>query len=227
MSHGSLLRHEDACAGALRALARDHRRAAAGRPAALSRSRRHASLCAGIATPRSRTPEAAERTQAVSGGLAACRRATVLQQHARNTSLWARRCWTGVEYHRGNHELGLRPSARGRHRDDNLEYIEPWAWMHPPRHALAASDGAGTLRGGRSRSTATTRPEREIQRCAQHPDNVWALHGLVECLQRRGERTERPLLEAKLAAALAKVDVPITSSCMCRTKVYLPKECCA
>ena len=23
-------------------------------------------------------------------------------------------------------------------RDDNLQYIEPWAWMHPPRHALAA-----------------------------------------------------------------------------------------
>jgi hypothetical protein len=32
------------------------------------------------------------------------------------------------------------------------------------------------------------------------------------------------LLEAKLAAALAKVDVPITSSCMCRTKVYLPRN---
>jgi hypothetical protein len=35
------------------------------------------------------------------------------------------------------------------------------------------------------------------------------------------------LLEAKLAAALANVDVPITSSCMCRTKVYQPKGCCA
>ena len=43
-----------------------------------------------------------------------------------------------LEYHQGNHEAGyahLRESVR---RDDNLQYIEPWAWMHPPRHALAA-----------------------------------------------------------------------------------------
>jgi tetratricopeptide (TPR) repeat protein len=43
-----------------------------------------------------------------------------------------------LEYHRGNHELAyehLRDCVR---RDDNLQYIEPWAWMHPPRHALAA-----------------------------------------------------------------------------------------
>jgi hypothetical protein len=23
-------------------------------------------------------------------------------------------------------------------RDDSLAYTEPWAWMHPPRHALEA-----------------------------------------------------------------------------------------
>src|SRR3981081_3543417 len=42
-----------------------------------------------------------------------------------------------LQYHLGNHEVAyehLRESVR---RDDNLEYIEPWAWMHPPRHALA------------------------------------------------------------------------------------------
>ena len=66
-----------------------------------------------------------------------------------------------------------------------------------------------------------------VQRCTQHPDNVWSLHGLVECLQRRGETKELPAFEAKLAIALAKVDVPITSSCMCRTKIYQPKDCCA
>ncbi len=58
-----------------------------------------------------------------------------------------------------------------------------------------------------------------VQRCAQHPDNVWALHGLAECLKRRGEKEELPGLKAKLAAALAKADVPITSSCLCRTSV--------
>ncbi|MGC1887290.1 MAG: hypothetical protein WA709_14540 [Stellaceae bacterium] len=56
-----------------------------------------------------------------------------------------------------------------------------------------------------------------VQRCTQHPDNVWALHGLVECLERRGETRELPALRLKLSTALQKADIPITSSCMCRT----------
>ena len=69
---------------------------------------------------------------------------------------------------------------------------------------------------------------REIQRCAQHPDNVWALHGLAECLRERGELEELAVVQAKLASAMAVADVPITSSCMCREAV--PKQaltsCC-
>jgi hypothetical protein len=62
-----------------------------------------------------------------------------------------------------------------------------------------------------------------VQRCAQHPDNVWALHGLVECLKRRSDKDEMPGLQAKLTAALTKADVAITSSCLCRTSV---DHCC-
>jgi hypothetical protein len=65
-----------------------------------------------------------------------------------------------------------------------------------------------------------------VQRCAQHPDNVWALHGLVECLRRRGEREELSALQAKLAVAVAKADVAISSSCLCRTSVQAASSCC-
>ncbi|RWK35662.1 MAG: hypothetical protein EOR40_15335, partial [Mesorhizobium sp.] len=65
-----------------------------------------------------------------------------------------------------------------------------------------------------------------VQRCAQHPDNVWAQHGLVECLKRRRESEELPGLQAKLALALTKADVPITSSCLCRTSVRADHCCC-
>lgn len=58
------------------------------------------------------------------------------------------------------------------------------------------------------------------------PDNVWALHGLVECLKQRREKDELPGLEAKLAAALAKADVAITSSCLCRASVQADSCCC-
>ena len=66
----------------------------------------------------------------------------------------------------------------------------------------------------------------KVQRCTQHPDNVWALHGLVECLKRRGESEELPALQARLATALAKADVPITSSCLCRTTAPSEPSCC-
>jgi tetratricopeptide (TPR) repeat protein len=132
-----------------------------------------------------------------------------------------------VEYHKGNYEQAYAHLREAVHRDDNLYYTEPWAWMHPPRHALAA---LLMEQGHHGEAERVYRDDLglsgRIQRCTQHPDNVWALHGLVECLQRRGETDQLPVLEAKLAAALTKVDVPITSSCMCRTTVYQPKECC-
>jgi tetratricopeptide (TPR) repeat protein len=132
-----------------------------------------------------------------------------------------------VEYHRGNHELAFAHLREAVHRDDSLNYTEPWAWMHPPRHALAA---LLMEQGHYDEAEAIYRDDLglngRIQRSAQHPDNVWALHGLVECLQRRGETKELPGLETKLATAMARVDVPITSSCMCRTKVQLAKACC-
>jgi tetratricopeptide (TPR) repeat protein len=133
-----------------------------------------------------------------------------------------------VEYHRGNHDQAYAHLREAVHRDDSLNYTEPWAWMHPPRHALAAllmeqdhcAEAEAVYRDDLGLSG-------RVQRCTQHPDNVWSLHGLVECLRRRGETVERPALEQKLAAALMKVDVPITSSCMCRTKIYQPEECCS
>jgi hypothetical protein len=48
----------------------------------------------------------------------------------------------------------------------------------------------------------------------------------VECLKRRGESEELPALQVRLAAALAKADVPINSSCLCRTSAQSLQSCC-
>jgi hypothetical protein len=90
--------------------------------------------------------------------------------------------------------------------------------MHPPRHALAA------LLLDQGRVDEAERVYRDdlglshkVQRCARHPDNVWALHGLVECLQKRVDTADNlPVIKEKLDRALAKADVPIRSSCLCR-----------
>ncbi|MBV8849330.1 MAG: hypothetical protein JOZ16_07060 [Methylobacteriaceae bacterium] len=133
-----------------------------------------------------------------------------------------------LEYHKGNYDDAFAHLRQSVVLDDNLEYIEPWAWMHPPRHALAA---LLMEQGHFQEAEAIYRDDlgmsAKIQRCAQHPANVWALHGLVECLQHRGEKQEIAELSAKLADALKAADVPITSSCMCRTKVMPRDSCCA
>lgn len=133
-----------------------------------------------------------------------------------------------LEYHKGNVEEAfahLRESVR---RDDSLGYTEPWAWMHPPRHALAALLAE---QGRYGEAEAVYRDDLglsgRVQRCAQHPDNVWSLHGLAECLTRRGQADELAGVRQRLAVAMAKADVPITSSCLCRTSVQpLEKGCC-
>src|SRR6185437_6414163 len=124
-----------------------------------------------------------------------------------------------LAYHQGRHEEAYGHLRQAVELDDNLSYTEPWAWMHPPRHALAA------LLLDQGHVEEAERVYRDdlglsdkVQRCTQHPNNVWALHGLVECLKRRGESEELAVYQPKLAKALAKTDMVVSSSCLCRHK---------
>jgi hypothetical protein len=55
-----------------------------------------------------------------------------------------------------------------------------------------------------------------LRRSCQHPNNVWSLHGLQECLARRGERVEIAHIKRQLDLAQARADVPVEASCYCR-----------
>lgn len=90
--------------------------------------------------------------------------------------------------------------------------------MHPPRHAL----GALLLeQGHHEEAEAVYRADLgldgALQRSAQHHDNIWSLHGLVECLRHRGADEELVTIAPNLEAAMALADSAITSSCCCRT----------
>ena len=131
-----------------------------------------------------------------------------------------------LEYHKGNFDLAFEHLRESVRRDDNLEYTEPWAWMHPPRHALAALLAEqGHFEEAEDVYRTDLGLNGKLQRCAQHPRNVWALHGLVECLRRRGETVELPTFEEHLRMALEKTDVLVTSSCLCRTETVI-QTCC-
>ena len=101
--------------------------------------------------------------------------------------------------------------------DDELPYEEPWGWMQPARHAL----GALLLEQGKiEEAEAVYRADLGIDgvlgRPCQNPDNVWSLHGLHECLHRKGQFEEAKFIKQRLNLANARADRPILASCFCR-----------
>ena len=58
--------------------------------------------------------------------------------------------------------------------------------------------------------------DQSLSRACQHPNNLWSLHGLHECLTRRGETTEALLIKQALDQALARAEVTVNASCYCR-----------
>jgi tetratricopeptide (TPR) repeat protein len=122
-----------------------------------------------------------------------------------------------LEYRKGNIVRAFEHLRHAVALDDDLPYDEPWGWMQPARHAL----GALLLEQGRVVEAEQVYRDDlgltdTLSRPSQHPDNVWSLHGLVECLHRQHRHAEATAMEARLHLAGARADVPITASCFCR-----------
>lgn len=49
----------------------------------------------------------------------------------------------------------------------------------------------------------------KLSRACQHPDNLWSLHGLYECLVRRGEKIEAALIQQRFDLVAARAEIPI------------------
>ena len=123
-----------------------------------------------------------------------------------------------LEYRKGNHEEAFDHLRRSVElADDTLPYDEPWAWMQPTRHALGALLlEQGQLEEAEAVYRADLGLDSTLSRACQHPGNVWSLHGLHECLTRRGETVEALHIKLQLDKALARAEVPVHASCFCR-----------
>jgi tetratricopeptide (TPR) repeat protein len=122
-----------------------------------------------------------------------------------------------LSFKAGHQEAGLQYLRKAVELDDGLEYEEPWSWPQPSRHALGALlMEAGNHEEAEAVYRADLGLDSKLPRPSQHPRNVWALHGLHECLERRGETIERTHIKALLDQAIARADIPIRASCLCR-----------
>ncbi|MEM7041753.1 MAG: hypothetical protein AAF543_02970 [Pseudomonadota bacterium] len=122
-----------------------------------------------------------------------------------------------LEYRKGNIDQAFAHLRKSVELDDNLPYDEPWGWMQPTRHAL----GALLLEQDRvEEAEAVYRADlgldETLARACQHPDNVWSLHGLHECLIKLGKTDQAKYVKLRLDLAEARADEPIRASCYCR-----------
>ena len=125
-----------------------------------------------------------------------------------------------LEYRKGDVEPAFEHLQKAIKLSDELPYDEPWGWMQPPRHAY----GALLLEQSRVEEAAAVFSadlgfDDTLPRALQHPNNIWALHGYHECLKRLGRDGEARIVKKQLDLGIATADVPIESSCYCRTKL--------
>ena len=121
-----------------------------------------------------------------------------------------------IAYRRGEHDAAFAHLRAAIALEDDLPYDEPWGWMQPVRHAL----GALLLEQGRvAEAEAVYREDLglggTLPRAQIHPDNLWALRGLLGCLERRGETAEAALIRQRVEFAAARADLPVAVSCFC------------
>jgi tetratricopeptide (TPR) repeat protein len=121
-----------------------------------------------------------------------------------------------IAYRGGEHDAAFARLRAAIALEDKLPYDEPWGWMQPVRHAL----GALLLEQGRTAEAEAVYREDlglggALPRAQIHPDNLWALRGLLDCLQQRGELSEATLVKQRVGFAAARADQPVLVSCLC------------
>ncbi len=126
-----------------------------------------------------------------------------------------------LAYRRGDHDDAFAHLRRAVELEDGLAYDEPWGWMQPTRHALGAllleqqryAEAEAVYRADLGLDTT-------LSRACRHPNNLWSLHGLRECLNHRASQgddvaAETTMVTQQLDLALARSEVDVKASCYC------------
>ncbi|KAI9001777.1 TPR domain-containing protein [Hyaloraphidium curvatum] len=120
-----------------------------------------------------------------------------------------------IQFREGRYDTCFDHLRKAVELDDGLNYMEPWGWMTPARHAL----GALLLAAGRAEQ-AMPIYRADMAPC-KHPDNIWSLRGLLECLETLGPKAElypgeTEEVRRKVERKVRETDVDVKVSCYCR-----------
>ncbi|KAF2177434.1 TPR domain-containing protein [Zopfia rhizophila CBS 207.26] len=130
-----------------------------------------------------------------------------------------------IAYRKQDYDIAFTHLRRSISLDDSLPYDEPWGWMQPTRHAYGALLlEQGRLEEARAVYTADLGIDETLPRALRHPNNVWALSGLHECLTRLGRTAEVKILESQLRMPKAWADIEVRSSCFCALDGVVKRE---
>ena len=121
-----------------------------------------------------------------------------------------------LSYRKGDYDTAFNRLRDAVALDDALPYDEPWGWMQPTRHALGAllfeqghfADAEEVFRQDLGLAAG-------LPRACQHPDNVWALRGLYDCLTAQGKTADTAHIKLRLDLAEARADRPVKAACGC------------
>jgi len=123
-----------------------------------------------------------------------------------------------LEYRKGNCDVAFAHLRKAIELEDALPYDEPWGWIQPVRHALGAlSLEQGLVEQAEQAYREDLGLAGDLPRACIHPDNIWSLKGLEECLSRRGagDTAEAKMIRQHLELAAARSDLPVGASCHC------------
>lgn len=115
-----------------------------------------------------------------------------------------------IAYREGDHATAVSKVREAVRLEDALKYDEPPAWTVPSRHALGA-----ILIDAKRPAEAEAVYREDL---TKYPGNGWALRGLATALEMQKKSSEATAVEERFAAAWARADTSLETSCFCVRK---------
>lgn len=112
-----------------------------------------------------------------------------------------------LEYRKGNYDEAFSLLRQAVQKDDDLRYDEPWGWMMPIRHALGALLAEQGL----------YEEAEEVFNAdlLLHPNNGWALRGLVSCYHQSEQHQKAMITEKLFVESWSRSDISLKAACFC------------